>query len=313
MSIEAELQDHVDRIRQEWARVRPDLDTAPVAVIGRLGRLMAFLQPELEATFAEFGLTRAGWDVLATLRRSGPPHRLSQRVLQDSLMRTSGTVSIRIDGLEAAGLVRREPDPADRRGVLVALTGRGRELADAVAPAHLANEELLLSGLSLAEREQLADLLRKLLLGFEADDVPGHDPSPRHRLGATVAPAHVARRLRRAVGLPDRTGLLVRAVEPGTPAAWAGLAQGDLLVAAGGRQLRSAAGLEQALERGTPGRPLELTVVRGNDERTVEVELGPHRQEDAMTAAQVSGTAGDEDAMTAAQVSGTAGDEEGRR
>jgi len=250
-----------------------ELDTSPAGLIDRLGRLMAYLQPELEAVFAEFGLTRAGFDVLATLRRSGPPYRLPQRALQDSLLRTSGTVSIRVDALEAAGLVARQPDPADRRGVLVALTQRGRELADAGAPAHLANEELLLSGLTVEERAQLAGLLGKLLQSFEP--AGGEEPAGPggRRLGMAVAPPHVARRLRRAVGLPDRIGLLVRAVEPGGPAARAGLAQGDLLVAAAGRQLRSVAGLRQALEAGA-GR-LELTVVRGTDERTVPVAPGP--------------------------------------
>jgi DNA-binding MarR family transcriptional regulator len=159
--------DRVDHVCAQWARERPDLDTSPVGVIGRLGRLGTFLDAGLERVFARYDLSRADYDVLAALRREGVPYRLNQKVVMRSVLRTSGTLSVRIDRLEERELVRREPDPADGRGAIVVLTERGRELVDIVAPVHLANEERLLAALTPAEREQLAGLLRTLLLSFE--------------------------------------------------------------------------------------------------------------------------------------------------
>lgn len=160
--------DWVDEVRAAWARERPELDTAPAGVVGRVGRLAQFFDARLERTFRRFGLTRAGFDVLGALRRSGAPYRLPQKQLMRALLRSSGTTSFRIDRLEQRGLVRRLPNPDDHRGVFVELTEEGRRLVDEVAPAHLANEEQLLVGLTSEERETLAGLLRKLLVGFEA-------------------------------------------------------------------------------------------------------------------------------------------------
>jgi DNA-binding MarR family transcriptional regulator len=162
-----EGRDWVDHVRAQWARERPDLDTSPVGIIGRLGRLGTFLDAGLERVFARYGLSRADFDVLAALRREGASYRLPQKVVMRSVLRTSGTLSVRLDRLEGKGLVQREPDPADGRGVIVALTERGRGLVDVVAPVHLANEERLLAALTPAERETLAGLLRTLLLSFE--------------------------------------------------------------------------------------------------------------------------------------------------
>jgi DNA-binding MarR family transcriptional regulator len=122
-------------------------------------------------TFDGFGLTRAGFDVLAALRRSGAPYRLPQKVLMGGLMRTSGTMSFRIDRLERAGLVRREPDPDDKRGVFVRLTAKGKRLVEAAAPVHLANEGRMLAALSPSDREQFIALLRKLLVSLERHDI----------------------------------------------------------------------------------------------------------------------------------------------
>ena len=157
----------VDQVIADWAAERPDLDTVSVGIVGRVGRLQLFLDAGLERVFRKFGITRAGFDVLAALRRSGAPYRLPQRELMRALMRTSGTTSFRIDRLEQAGLVCREPDPDDGRGTLVTLTRKGLRLFDVVAPAHLANERNLVAPLSGTERETLAALLRKLLLSFE--------------------------------------------------------------------------------------------------------------------------------------------------
>ncbi len=159
--------DVVDKVIADWARERPEFDTGTVAVVARIGRLQNFLDAGLERVFRKFGITRAGFDVLATLRRSGAPYRLPQKALMRALMRTSGTTSFRIDRLERAGLVQRAPDPDDGRGALVTLTRKGARLFDAVAPAHLANESNLLAALTRIERVELAALLRKLLLSLE--------------------------------------------------------------------------------------------------------------------------------------------------
>lgn len=161
--------DAVDRIVAAWARERPELDTTPAAIVGRVGRLRWYFDSGLERTFRRFGLTRAAFDVLAALRRSGQPYRLPQKDLMGALMRTSGTTSFRIDRLESQGLVRREPDPDDGRGVFVTLTKKGLRLVDVVAPVHLANEDQLIAALSTEERALLVTLLRKLLVRFEVD------------------------------------------------------------------------------------------------------------------------------------------------
>jgi serine protease Do len=99
------------------------------------------------------------------------------------------------------------------------------------------------------------------------------EASTRARLGVAVAPPRLARRMRRAVGLPEREGLLVRAVEDGGPADSAGIERGDLLVAAAGRELASVDALYEVLDGVSPGDTIELTVVRGTDERTVKAEF----------------------------------------
>lgn len=100
------------------------------------------------------------------------------------------------------------------------------------------------------------------------------ETAERPRLGIGVAPGHAARRMRQAVGLPERDGLLVRDVEEGSPAARAGVAQGDLLVAAAGRPLANVDDLYDVLGTVDPAGQLDLVIVRGNDERTVSVSLG---------------------------------------
>lgn len=166
--IRAGTLDHVDRVLIQWASVRPDLETTPLAFVARLGRAAAFVDAGVTAKLAEFGLTREAFDVLASLRRAGPPFRLSPTELYVGLMRSSGAMTHRLAQLEDARLVRRVADPEDRRGLLVELTRRGRALVDTVAPQHLENERRLISALTTREQKQFIDLLRKLLISFEA-------------------------------------------------------------------------------------------------------------------------------------------------
>jgi DNA-binding MarR family transcriptional regulator len=156
--------DGVDEILEQWARERPDLDASPIAVIGRISRLARELERRMEVVYREQGLEGDWYDVLATLRRAGPPYTLRPSELTRTLMLTSSGTTKRLDRLERAGLIARTPDPSDRRGVLITLTDAGRELHDRAITAHLDNERDLLSGLTDAEREQLAGLLRRLQL-----------------------------------------------------------------------------------------------------------------------------------------------------
>ena len=166
--------DGVDAILQQWRRERPDLDTSPIAVIGRISRLSREIERRLEPVYTASGLEPGWYDVLATLRRAGPPYRLRPTDFAASLMLTSSGTTKRLDRLEAAGHITREPDPSDRRGVLIALTPKGRRLIDRASVKHMANEKRILSGLTTAEQRQLADLLRKLRLTLPPleDDEP---------------------------------------------------------------------------------------------------------------------------------------------
>jgi DNA-binding MarR family transcriptional regulator len=155
--------DGVDTIIEQWRAARPDLDPSPIGVIGRISRLARELEARLEPVYREHGL-EAGWhDVLATLRRTGPPFSLRPSDLTGTLMLTSSGTTKRLDKLEEAGLIARGPDPDDRRAILITLTPVGKDLIDGVTAAHLANEASLLEALSAVEQRDLAALLRKLL------------------------------------------------------------------------------------------------------------------------------------------------------
>jgi DNA-binding MarR family transcriptional regulator len=158
--------DGVDLILEQRQRERPDLDASPIGVVGRISRLARELEQRLEPVYREHGLEGGWYDVLATLRRSGPPYRLRPTELTNAVMLTSSGTTKRLDRLEQAGLIARASDPDDRRGTLITLTAAGRELLDATTEAHLENERRLLGALTEADRRRLADLLRKLQLGL---------------------------------------------------------------------------------------------------------------------------------------------------
>ena len=123
--------DGVDAIIEQWRRERPDLDPSPIGVVGRVSRLARELEQRLEPVYREHGLEPGWHDVLATLRRTGPPYRLRPTDFTGALMLTSSGTTKRLDRLEQAGLIARAPDPDDRRGTLITLTAAGRELIDA--------------------------------------------------------------------------------------------------------------------------------------------------------------------------------------
>ena len=160
-------EDHVDRILTQWRKERPDLDVEPMGLLGRLARLSTYLGREVEKTFLELGLSAASFDVLATLRRSGKPYRLSPGDLLATTMITSGTMTNRIDQLEKAGLVERLTNPQDRRSVLIALKPEGLDLVERAVTAHVANQHRLTELLDPDERTALDTIARKYLAAFE--------------------------------------------------------------------------------------------------------------------------------------------------
>ncbi|WHM38703.1 MarR family transcriptional regulator [Streptomyces sp. BPTC-684] len=156
--------DPVDAITAQWAEVRPDLDTVPMALYGRIYRISKAMGDRIEKEYKRFGIARGEFDVLATLRRSGEPYTLSPRQLSATLMLTTGGMTGRLDKLEKAGLLSRSPDPNDRRGLRVTLSEKGREIVDESVTAGLEMQHEVLDGvLDAAEAEQLNGLLRKLL------------------------------------------------------------------------------------------------------------------------------------------------------
>ncbi len=166
----------MDRVREQWQHVRPDLDSGPVGIVARIGRTAAYFDQSTNTLMRRYGLNRGAWDVLASLRRAGAPYERSPTALYRSLMRASGTMTHRLKRLEQAGLIERRSDPGDRRGLLVRLTSSGLDLVDEVAPLHLANERRLLRSLAASDRRALEGLLRSLLQDFETSQAD--DPLP---------------------------------------------------------------------------------------------------------------------------------------
>jgi DNA-binding MarR family transcriptional regulator len=159
----------MNRVKQaiaQWQQEMPDLDLLPMEVVGYLKTTQQLSQERLQAFFKEYGLQAGEFDVLATLRRSGPPYRLGPTQLFETLMISSGGMTSRLDRLEKAGLIARSPNPEDRRGTLVSLTEKGMALMAEMIPRHVANEASMLTALSREEQQALSELLSKLLEGL---------------------------------------------------------------------------------------------------------------------------------------------------
>lgn len=159
--------DFVDSIVGQWKKERPDLDASPMSVLGRVTRLESHVDRLVAEQLARYGLGRGEFDVLATLRRSGEPFRLNPKVLSGRLMLSSGAMTNRLDNLEKRGLIKRIPDPTDRRALLIELTREGLRTIDELVAEHVRNLEKLLEPLTKSERRELAGLLRKLLVALE--------------------------------------------------------------------------------------------------------------------------------------------------
>lgn len=153
--------DYVDRLRQDWARTHPEIDTAPAEVIARISRIASLVTTRIDDALTESGLTRAELDVLSALRRADRPMRASQ---VSTVTQASGAaITKRSAALEQAGLIHRTVPDRDRRGVLLSLTDRGREVVDRMIPLRTDVERDALTDLTEAERSDLAALLSRIL------------------------------------------------------------------------------------------------------------------------------------------------------
>lgn len=157
-----ETEDQIDRARMQWRKERPELDTSPMEVFARLSRAQHLAQRVITGTLAEHGLTLAGFDVLASLRRSGPPYRCTPSELARISLLSTGGVTFRLDRLQNAGLIERERDEHDRRVTYSMLTRKGLKVINAALSAHFENEDRQLAPISLSDQETLGSLLRQL-------------------------------------------------------------------------------------------------------------------------------------------------------
>src|SRR3954447_10591122 len=171
--------DHIDGFLEAIHLVLPNLDLEVEGIVDRIGGLSRRLHRTLDETLAEFGLDSGEYKALCALARYGEPFCSTPGRLGKHMELSSGAMTNRIDRLEQAGLVRRRPDPNDRRGVLVEMTEKGRETYERAVGVQAKKEELVTSALDNAEKKQLNDLLRRLMLEFERREQAGPTAKPR--------------------------------------------------------------------------------------------------------------------------------------
>jgi DNA-binding MarR family transcriptional regulator len=159
--------DHIDRFLETIHIVLPDLDLEVEGIVDRIAGLSRRIHRTMDETLADFGLDSAEHKALAALVQAGPPHHSTPGKLARRMELSSGAITNRLDRLEEAGLVRRLPDPDDRRGVVVELTEKGRDTYQSAVGVQAKKEELITAALSEREKQQLNALLRRLMVEFE--------------------------------------------------------------------------------------------------------------------------------------------------
>jgi DNA-binding MarR family transcriptional regulator len=166
MTTKAPARDHVDEMLDVWAREIPDLDKQTEGIIERIHFLSWNFNQSQDEVLEEFELDRREYALLGKLRKHGPPYQASAGKLAADLRLSSGAITNRLDRMEAAGLIRRLPDPSDRRGTLVEPTEKGHQAWDATVRLSARREAAATDVLSAREKEQLHDLLRELMRAF---------------------------------------------------------------------------------------------------------------------------------------------------
>ena len=169
--------DRLDEKLQVWKREIPNLDIPTEGIVERIHFLAHYFDRSLDETLAEFGVERRAYHLIGYLRYIGPPYRKSPGQLADEMHLSSGAMTNRLDRLEDAGLIRRLPDPNDRRGALIEPTEAGHAAWERCTGAQAQREALIASALSDREKEQLHDLLRRLMQAFP----PEYESAKKHR------------------------------------------------------------------------------------------------------------------------------------
>ena len=161
--------DSVDARLEVWGRELPDLDLGIEGIVDRIDAIKRYLDRTMQDTLEAYDLSHGEWKLLANLRWGGPPYRGKPGKLAKRLGLSSGAMTNRLDNMERRGVIRRVDDPDDRRGVIVELTDEGRRLWDETVGVQAEKEAVVGRALTVDEREQLNDLLRRLMHAFEAE------------------------------------------------------------------------------------------------------------------------------------------------
>jgi DNA-binding MarR family transcriptional regulator len=157
----------LNRIEQDWQRMRPELNAAPMLTGLLLDRLGSAFARHIEQTYSEEGINASNWDLLLTLLRSAPPQGLTHTELSELTAISGPSMTNRVTRLLDKGLVERVVSARDRRSALVRLTPRGRELVERLLPQHLEREQQALSVLSGKELSALTAIAMKLVEHLE--------------------------------------------------------------------------------------------------------------------------------------------------
>ena len=160
-------QDSVDEFMDARASQLPDIDLDVEAAVHRIQRIVKSVRRSMEETLKEYGLAYGEWGILGNIRLAGPPYRSSPGQLSKDEWLSSGAMTNRLDKLEEAGLVRRLPDPDDRRALLVELTEKGHKVWLESVGVQASKEAAIAAALDRKELKELNKLLRKVLLEFE--------------------------------------------------------------------------------------------------------------------------------------------------
>jgi DNA-binding MarR family transcriptional regulator len=160
--------DLIDQMNELWQRERPDLDSSPLELVGRVIVIAQYLEKSVNEALSIHGLTLGQFDILATLRRQGRQGRLTPTQLIENVMLSSGGMTNRLDRLEEAGWIQRQPDPQDRRGVVIALTRDGCKLIDGAATTRFQEAGRSMLAASGQQKDVVIDYLRRWLLSLTA-------------------------------------------------------------------------------------------------------------------------------------------------
>ncbi|WP_433325149.1 MarR family winged helix-turn-helix transcriptional regulator [Spirillospora sp. CA-294931] len=160
------MTDAVEAVLEQWRRERPDVDTWPLGIVGRIMRISRMWDKEIKDFLAGHDLEPGEFDMLSTLRRSGEPYELTAGAFLKASLVTTGAITLRVDRMQEKGLVTRVRDSADRRSVRIRLTERGLDVIERVLPLHIANEARLLQALDRDALQGLAGTLSTLLESY---------------------------------------------------------------------------------------------------------------------------------------------------